>query len=221
MLGHCAELRLVIPRSSVERRALFHGASTSCEDAIYCMSSRTSCVGLHTLSPQAGEQANRCLEGGLCETGTHSTAETMPLLLAPVQTRSALYVSETATSPGLPAELRGKTGKDGDWEEIRQVERGCRTGSIMTGMLSAMVTVWSLMQSEEGHAMNVGFLALATESYQRRQSKFSVDAQLLTLLAYRTRRAYRLSKHLADGSLNACDDQQLMTRQSGCIGPMR
>ena len=134
-------------------------------------------------------------------------------------------MSETATStsPGLPAELRGRgmTGKDGDWEEIRQVERSCRTGS---GMLSATVTVWSSMQSEEGHAMNVDLLDLATESYQRRQSKFSVkrrDAQLLTLLAYRTRRAYRLSKHLADGSLNACDDQQLMTRQSGCIGPMR
>ena len=50
----------------------------------------------------------------------------MPLLLVPVQTRSALYVSETATStlPGLPDELRGrgKTGKDGDWEEIRHVE---------------------------------------------------------------------------------------------------
>ena len=62
------------------------------------------------------------------------------------QTRKALYVSETATSPGLLTELRrGKAGKDRNREEIRHVERSCGTGSIMTGMLRA--TVWPSMRS--------------------------------------------------------------------------
>ena len=67
----------------------------------------------------------------------HSTAETMsPLLMpdpeGPVRERDR-------DSPGLLAELRGKTGKDGHWEQIRHGERNCRTGSTMTGLLSAMV----------------------------------------------------------------------------------
>ena len=85
-------------------------------------------------------------------------------------------MSETATSPGLPAEPRGKTGKDGDWKEIRHVERYCRTGSIMTGMLSVVDAFWgeveNASQRKAGRAMNVDLLDLATKSYQRRQSKF-------------------------------------------------
>ena len=62
-------------------------------------------------------------------------------------------MSETTTSPALPAELRrGKTGKDGHWKEIRYVESYCRAGSVMAGMLSATMGSFDVFWGEAVNA---------------------------------------------------------------------
>ena len=146
-----------------------------------------------------------------------------------------LSVSETATSPWPPTELRGRTGKDGHWEELRQVEGGCRTRSIMARMLSA--TMGSSMHA----GLRRGTLCRGRSRDECRLARFWLlrhtkgdkvifhetprcavahVARLQDTTRLPTLKASSdTTRGSSDGSLRACDDQDLTTLQAR--GPLQ